>query len=344
MRAVYFTEFNGPISIAELPVPRAGANSVVIKVAATGLCRSDWHGYVGHDADIKLPHVPGHEFSGTIFEIGTNVKKFKVGDRVAVPFVHGCGECEYCISGRAQVCPSQTQAGFTHHGSFAEYVLVENGDFNLVSLPDDIDFNTAAALGCRFATSFRGLVDRAQVRAGQFVAIYGCGGIGLSALLIARAFGARVICVDINENSLHQAKSLGAEFVINSRSEDPVSKIVSITNGGAEISIDALGSQSTSNQSVLSLRRNGKHLQLGLLLTPDGATPIPMARAIAYELDIMGSHGMAAVDYPKMLALISSGKLAPHQLITNEVDLETGARELARMGENKGTGVTIIRP
>ena len=344
MRAIYFTEFNGPLSIQELPIPRASANSVVIKVAATGLCRSDWHGYVGHDADIKLPHVPGHEFAGTISEIGSNVKKFKVGDRVAIPFVNGCGECEYCKSGRAQVCPQQTQPGFTHHGSFAEYVLVENGDFNLIALPDEIDFNTAAALGCRFATSFRGLVDRAQVRSGQFVAIYGCGGIGLSALLIARAFGARVICIDINQNSLHQAKNLGAEFIINSREEDPVSTIIGITNGGADISIDALGSQSTSNQSILSLRRNGKHLQLGLLLTSDGTTPIPMARAIAYELDILGSHGMAAVDYPKMLALISSGKLEPQLLITNEVNLEIGAQELARMGENLGTGVTIIRP
>lgn len=344
MRAIFFSEFNGPLSIQDLPIPKASENSVVIKVVATGLCRSDWHGYAGHDKDIKLPHVPGHEFAGTVFETGKNVKRFKTGDRVTVPFVNGCGTCKYCISGRAQVCPNQTQPGFTQFGSFAEYVSIENADFNLIKLPDEINFKTAAALGCRFATSFRGLVDRAQVSANQFVSIFGCGGIGHSALLIAKAFGARVICIDINEKSLRKATELGAEFLINAAKENPVEKILEITNGGSDISVDALGSQMTANQSILSLRRNGKHLQLGLLLTPDGNTPIAMARAIAYELDLMGSHGMAAVDYPKMLALITSGKLAPEKLITNEINLEQAVLELARMGENKASGVTIIRP
>ena len=344
MRGIYFSEFNGPLSIKEIDIPKANNKSVVIKVVSTGLCRSDWHAYVGHDSDIKLPHVPGHEFAGTIHEIGSDVKRFKVGDRVTVPFVNGCSECEYCKSGNAQVCPRQTQPGFTQFGSFAEYVSIEKADFNLISLPDSIDFDTAAALGCRFATSFRGLVDRAQVKVNQFVAIYGCGGIGLSALLIAQAYGAQVICIDINNESLMKAKELGAQFIVNSKSEDPVAKIIEITKGGADISIDALGSQVTANQSVLSLRRNGKHLQLGLLLTSDGTTSIPMSRVIAYELDILGSHGMAAFDYPKMLQLIESGKLKPQQLISSKVNLESGMSRLAQMGNNPRTGITIINP
>lgn len=344
MRAIYFTEFNGPISINDIPIPKASENSTVIKVMATGLCRSDWHGYVGHDSDIKLPHVPGHEFAGVVHEVGKAVSKFKVGDRVTVPFVNGCSKCEYCKSGRAQVCPNQTQPGFTQFGSFAEYVSIENADFNLIALPDDIDFNTAAALGCRFATSFRGLVDRAQVQVNQFVAVYGCGGIGLSALLIAKAFGARVICIDINDETLDKAKELGAEFLINSKNNDPIKKILEITKDGAHISIDALGSSITANQSVLSLRRNGKHLQLGLLLSRDGSTPIQMSRVIAYELDLIGSHGMAARDYPKMLKLIQSKKLMPSKLISKEVDLHSAIDLLAKMGQNISTGVTIIHP
>ena len=199
MRAIYFTEFNGKLEVKDLPDPIASDRGVVIKVEASGLCRSDWHGYVGHDTDIKLPHVPGHELAGTIASIGSAVKKFKVGDRVTVPFVNGCGDCEFCLRGDAQVCPKQTQPGFTHWGSFAELVALENADFNLINLPDEISFSTAAALGCRFATAYRGLAKRAQVKPGEWVAVFGCGGVGLSAIMIAKALGAKVIALDISE-------------------------------------------------------------------------------------------------------------------------------------------------
>lgn len=345
MRAIYFEEFNGPLTIKELPIPTPNPNSVVIKVEATGLCRSDWHGYVGHDTDIKLPHVPGHEFAGTIHALGNNVKKFKLNDRVTVPFVNGCGTCTYCKEGNAQVCPTQTQPGFTHAGSFAEYVEIQNADFNLIHLPEEIDFNTAAALGCRFATAYRGLTARAQLQPNQTIAIFGCGGVGLSAIMIAKALGAKVIAIDINDTTLNKAKEFKADYTINSLKEDPIQKIKELTNDhGADVAVDALGSDITANQSVLSLKRRGKHIQLGLLLTPDGKTPIPMARAIAYELDILGSHGMAAVDYPQMLDLIIQGKLKPQDLITKEVSLEEGADLLKNLDKSPSTGVTIFKP
>ena len=190
MRAVYFEKFNGPIEIRDIEVPYPAPNSVLIKVEATGLCRSDWHGYVGHDSDISLPHVPGHELAGTVAQVGNQVKNFKVGDRVTVPFVNGCGKCEWCISGNAQVCPTQSQPGFTQFGSFAEYVEIKNADFNLIQLPKSVSFEVAAALGCRFATAFRGLTAKARVKSGDLVAVFGCGGVGLSAIMIAKAFGA----------------------------------------------------------------------------------------------------------------------------------------------------------
>ena len=344
MRAIYFEEFNGPLSIKELPIPTPNPKSVVIKVEATGLCRSDWHGYVGHDTDIKLPHVPGHEFAGTIHAIGSAVKNFHANDRVTVPFVNGCGECEYCKSNNAQVCPTQTQPGFTHFGSFAEYVEIQNADFNLIKLPDEIDFNTAAALGCRFATAYRGLTNRAALQPNQTIAIFGCGGVGLSALLIAKALGANTICIDINDATLQKAKELGADYIIYSRANDPVKKILEITQTGADVAVDALGSEITANQSIHSLKRRGKHIQLGLLLTPDGKTPISMARAIAYELDLLGSHGMAAVDYPEMLKLITQGKLKPQDLITKTVPLESGPELLKNLDQQPATGVVILNP
>ena len=341
MNAIYFTQFKGPLEIKDIPVPTATNDGVVIKVEATGLCRSDWHAWMGHDSDIVLPHVPGHELAGVISEIGSAVTKFKVGDRVTVPFVCGCGKCQYCTRGDAQVCPAQTQPGFTGFGSFAEYVAINNADFNLVTIPENVSFATAAALGCRFATSYRGLIKRTHVKAGEKVVIYGCGGVGLSAIMIAKAQGAHVYAVDINDAALAIAQSLGAE-IINSSKVDPVAFMQNL--GGADVAVDALGSQQTASASVLSLARRGRHLQLGLLLTANGLTDIPMARVIAWELDLLGSHGMAAKDYPEMLALVASGKLNPASLITREVGLTEGAKALAELDSQPFGGITVIKP
>jgi alcohol dehydrogenase len=341
MNAIYFTEFQGPLSVADIPIPQATDNGVVIKVEATGLCRSDWHAWMGHDSDIVLPHVPGHEFAGVISEIGTAVTKFKVGDRVTVPFVCGCGKCQYCLRGDAQVCPTQTQPGFTGFGSFAEYVAINNADFNLINIPNEVSFATAAALGCRFATAYRGLIKRAHLKAGESVVIYGCGGVGLSAIMIAKAQGATVYAVDISDGALKVAASLGAQ-TINSKQEDPVAFLQK--HGGVDVAVDALGSQQTASASVLSLSRRGRHLQLGLLLTDNGLTAMPMARAIAWELDLLGSHGMAARDYPEMLALVASGILNPSLLVKREVGLAEGAIALAELDHQPFGGITVIKP
>ena len=341
MRSIHFSKFQGPLSIVDIPTPTPCENGVVIKVEATGLCRSDWHGWMGHDSDIQLPHVPGHEFAGTIHVIGKEVKNFKVGDRVTTPFVCGCGKCTYCLRGDAQVCPTQTQPGFTHFGSFAEYVAIDNADFNLIAIPPEVSFATAAALGCRFATSYRGLIKRAKVKAGEKVVIYGCGGVGLSAIMIAKSQCADVYAVDVNDEALKIAASLGAQ-TINSRTTDPAAFMQNL--GGADIAVDALGSEATASASVLSLARRGRHLQLGLLLTPTGKTAMPMARVIAWELDLHGSHGMAAKDYPEMLALVASGALNPSQLVKREISLEVGATALAELDKQAVGGITIINP
>ena len=339
MKAIYFTEFKGTLSVVDIPIPVPTDSGVVIKVAATGLCRSDWHAWMGHDSDIVLPHVPGHEFAGVISSIGSSVSKFAVGDRVTVPFVCGCGKCIYCLRGDAQVCPTQTQPGFTGFGSFAEFVAIDNADFNLINIPSEVSFATAAALGCRFATAYRGLIKRAQLKANEKVVIFGCGGVGLSAVMIAKAQGAVVYAVDINDGALEVAASLGAQ-TINSRTTDPVAFLQDL--GGADVAVDALGSEATAGASVLSLARGGRHLQLGLLLTPSGLTAMPMARVIAWELNLLGSHGMAARDYPEMLALVASGALDPSLLVKREVGLEEGAIALADLDKQGTGGINII--
>ena len=198
MKALLYESFQSQPIITQVPDPSPSKSGVVIDVKATGLCRSDWHGWMGHDEDIELPHVPGHEFAGIIQAVGSEVKNWKVGDRVTVPFVSGCGKCPECASGNHQVCDDQFQPGFTHWGSFAEFVAIDRADINLVMLPETMTFQTAASLGCRFATSFRAVVDQGKVIGGQWVAIHGCGGVGLSAIMIANALGAQVIAIDID--------------------------------------------------------------------------------------------------------------------------------------------------
>lgn len=342
MKAVYYDRFKGPISVENLPDPTPVEGGVVLKVEATGLCRSDWHGWMGHDADIRLPHVPGHELAGTIVETGQGVSRFKVGDRVTVPFVGGCGQCEQCHSGNEQVCDNQFQPGFTHWGSFAEYVGIHYAETNLVKIPESVAFDTAASLGCRFITSYRAVVHQAKVQAEQWMAVYGCGGVGLSAIMIAKAFGARVIAIDIKEEALQLASTVGADFCINSIHQNPVEAVKELTQGGAHISLDALGNKITAYNSVANLRKRGKHIQVGLLAGDDFEPRLPMQLVVANELEIIGSHGMQAHAYPAMLELIESGKLRPEVMIQNRISLEDVCELLPKMGSGGQAGVSVV--
>ena len=343
MRAAYFTEYQGPINIQTVDDPTPSNDGVVIKVGATGLCRSDWHGWMGHDSDVQLPHVPGHEFAGTIVGVGKDIKRWKQGDRVTVPFVSGCGHCPECHSGNHQVCDNQFQPGFTHWGSFAQYVAIDYADTNLIALPDDMEFATAASLGCRFATSFRGVIDQGKVSAGQMVAVHGAGGVGLSAIMIAAAAGAYVIAVDIDDSKLEFAKELGANATLNARTIDDIpTAIKDITRGGVHVSVDALGSEQTCFNSVASLRKRGKHIQIGLMTGDHAHAKVPMDRVVAHELEILGSHGMQAFRYDAMLDMIMTGKLTPQKLIGDRVTLAEGATALMNMDNFVGTGVTVI--
>ncbi|MDD7943898.1 zinc-dependent alcohol dehydrogenase family protein [Microbacterium sp. NE2HP2] len=343
MRAMVMDSIRGPVTVREVADPSVPADGVVVSVRATGLCRSDWHAWAGHD-DIALPHTPGHEFSGVISEVGAEVAGWQVGDRVTTPFVIGCGRCEWCARGDAQVCPHQQQPGFTYAGSFAERVVVPAADVNLVGIPDGVSFEAAAALGCRFATAYRALIARATLSGGEWITIVGAGGVGLSAVMIARALGARVIAVDRSPGALQTASELGAEHVVAADGQDVPAVVHELTGGGSHVSVDAVGSEQTASDAILSLRRRGRHVQIGLLPSASGRSAAPLARVIAWELDLLGSHGMAAVDYPGMMALIGDGSLRPQDLVQRVVGLEEGARLLPAMDTAAAAGMTMIDP
>ena len=343
MRAAVYREFGGALAVEDVPKPAPPAAGAVIAVRATGLCRSDWHGWMGHDPGIELPHVPGHELAGVVDAIGADVENFKPGDRVTLPFCCGCGSCPQCESGNQQVCDRQFQPGFTGWGSFAEYVAIEYADENLVRLPEQLDFVTAASLGCRFVTAFRALVDRGRVSTGQWVAVHGCGGVGLSAIMIAKALGAQVVAIDIREDKLRFARSLGADEVVNaSETAKVVSRIRSASGGGAHVSIDALGSVATSSNSIKCLRKRGRHVQVGLMLGDDRSPAVPMARIIAFELEILGSLGMQAHRYGALFEMIRTGALRPDRLVGETISLEEAVVELPAMNEFSNTGVMVI--
>lgn len=347
MRAVVIDEFGRVPRVASVPDPVPSPDGVVIRVEATGLCRSDWHAWAGHDDGVSLPHVPGHELVGTIECAGTEVRHFAVGERVTTPFVCGCGDCPECAAGNGQVCRNQTQPGFTGWGSFAELVALHHADNNLVRVPKTLDAGAAAGLGCRFATAYRGLVHRAALTTGETVVVVGCGGVGLSAVMIARAIGAHVVAVDISEEALELAARFGAERTVNTAglsaesADDAIRAALPGGADGADVSVEALGRAATARAAILSLRPLGRHVQIGLFAE---VPRLPMSAVIAGELAIFGSHGMPASAYPELMELVESGALRPGDLVTETITLDETPDALATLDRRPSHGVTMIRP
>ncbi|MBM3963709.1 MAG: zinc-dependent alcohol dehydrogenase family protein [Planctomycetes bacterium] len=342
MKAAIFEQYHGPISVREVATPKMHEDAVLISVKACGICRSDWHAWMGHDPDVLLPHVPGHELAGVIANVGSSVSKWKIGDRVTVPFCCGCGSCFECRRGNSHICDSHTQPGFTHWGSFAELVEIRHADLNLVALPEFVDFIAAASLGCRFITAFRGIVDQGKLAEGEWLAVHGCGGVGLSSISIAKSLGAKVIAIDIRAERLALAARLGADACIEGTGDDVIRRVREISGRGADVSIDALGHHRTCWNSIECLAKRGRHVQIGLMLGDQSNPAIPMATVIAKELEIYGSHGMQPTQYSRIFECMENETVNPKALVTNVVDLESGAKLLMEFDRFPNAGMTVI--
>lgn len=341
MRAVTYDTFGSLPVVSDVPDPVCDARGAVVQVLATGVCRSDWHAWQGHDSDVQLPHVPGHEFAGVVSAVGAEVTRFAVGDRVTAPFILACGTCAQCATGATQVCIAQLQPGFTLPGSFAEQVAVVEADLNLVALPAELDVVDAAGLGCRFGTAYHALHVQGRVQPGETVVVFGCGGVGLSCVMVALAAGAKVIAVDVSERSLDATRALGATPVV--AGPDIAGRIRDLTDGGAHVTVDAFGSAETLADAVLSLRPRGRHVQVGLLLDADANPSVPMGRVIADELVILGSHGIAVTEYEAMLRDIADGLLVPGDAVGRVISFEELPEALAAMGRPHSAGMTVAR-
>jgi alcohol dehydrogenase len=344
MRAALFDAYRGPLDVREVPDPPVPGDGVVVQVAACGVCRSDWHGWTGADPDVSPPHVPGHELAGTVVAVGADCRRFRPGDRVTAPFILGCGHCPDCRAGDPTVCRDQYVVGFSGWGAFAERVAVPRADFNLIALPESLDFAAAAGMGCRVTTAFRGIVDRAALMPGEWLAVHGCGGVGLSAVMIGTALGAAVLAVDIAQEKLELARALGASATLEASAAGDVGQAIrDLTGGGAHVSVDALGITASFHNSLSGLRRRGRHVQIGMPTEHHAAPTIPLLDLVyARQLTLHGTRGMPAHRFPALFRMVAAGRIDPGHLVTRRIALTEAGASLAAMDHFAGAGVTVI--
>src|SRR5579885_1791728 len=341
MKALVMEAVGRPMEVKEMPQPTLRPDGAIVRVEGSGICRSDWHLWQGDWTWLgfaqRLPTVLGHEFAGVVEEVGKEVKTLKPGTRVVVPLSQGCGVCEDCRTGHSNQCFG---AGA---GGYARYGVLSHADFNSVPLPDSVDFVEAASMGCRYVTAFHGILDQGQVKADESVVIYGCGGVGLSAVQIASSLGARVIAVDLDDRKLELAKRVGASDVINGRKTDPVKAVIDLTHGGANVSIDALGIATTCRNAVASLRKRGRHVQIGLTTQGEkGEVALPVDQIVFKEIQFVGSLAMQSFRYPAMLSMVERGRLQPKKLITETIPLEKAFGVIEQMSKFENVGISVI--
>ena len=340
MRAAVIREFNQDLVLETVADPACPKDGVVLEVAACGVCRSDFHGWTGEHPKVNPGDILGHEYCGTVVEAGP-LSSHKIGDRLIAPFILSCGSCPACHTGVSNTCASQIVPGFGTQGAYAELVAVPFAH-NLVPLPDTMTPALAAGLGCRVTTAWHALTDRADLRAGEWVAVHGTGGIGLATLLLAKAIGAQVVVVDVVQEKLDHAKALGADAAVNATTTDVAEAIRSITGGGAHVSVEALGTDVTTNASIECLRTLGRHVQVGMPAGETGMMQVNMRSIYSKQLSFFGTRGMPAWKYPTLLGMIERGQVDIRPMVAREVTLSGASAELAAMRGPTAPGTAVI--
>jgi alcohol dehydrogenase len=340
MRAAVLEAFRAPLTIRDLPDPACPEDGVVMRVLACGVCRSDWHGWAGEHKLVRPGHVLGHEYCGEVVEAGPR-SQWAIGDRLIAPFILACGRCPACRSGESTTCADQVIPGFSTQGAFAEFVAVPR-DHNLARLPGSLSPALAAGLGCRVTTAWQALTGRAALKPGEWLAVHGTGGIGLAAVILGQAMGARVVAVDVVPDKLALAQSLGAEAVVDARGGDAAQAVRDLTGGGAHVSLEALGAKATLNASLRCLRPLGRHVQVGLPGVHEAQMEVDVMAIYSGQLAVFGSRGMPAWRYPSLLGLIEAGRVDLSPLVSRHIGLSGVSTELAAMDGPTPPGTAVV--
>ncbi|OHB71936.1 MAG: hypothetical protein A2W23_00100 [Planctomycetes bacterium RBG_16_43_13] len=319
MKAAIFNGANKPLEVKDVPTPQITDGEILVKVAACGACHTDLH-YIDHGVPTfqKPPLVLGHEISGTVAELGKDVTSLKQGDRILLPAVLTCGRCVLCRQGRENICQNMQMFGNHRDGGFAEFVKAPAKD--AIPLPPEIPLEEASIIADAVSTPYHAVVNRASVKPGDKVAIFGCGGVGINAVQIASALGAVVIAVDVDDKKLEFAKQFGAAEVVNAKNEkDVAKKIKSITGGGADIAMECIGNSTTIQQAHSSIRAGGRLCIVGYCEKP---TEITVAKIMFFEQEIVGSLGCRPVDYPRIIEMARRNKIQIKPLVTAKFTLD----------------------
>jgi 2-desacetyl-2-hydroxyethyl bacteriochlorophyllide A dehydrogenase len=321
MKAVRMIEVGQPLQLQEIPVPAMGDSDILVRVRAAGICHSDVHYRAGKSPVRPLPMTLGHEVAGVVEQVGREVTRVKAGDRVCLHYNITCGECYYCSTGNEQFCGKGVMLGHYANGGYAEYIAVPAR--NAVALPDEIRFEEGATLMCASATAFHAL-RKSRLKAGETAAVFGVGGLGMSAIQLARACGALdVFAVDINEEKLQLATSYGA-IPVSARHVDPVAEIRRLTNGkGVDVALELIGLPQTMRQTVQCLGVMGRAVIAGI-----GDRPLEIdtyRELLGNEVEIIGSNDHLFQELPVLIELARRKVLDTSRIVTHVVPLEPDA-------------------
>lgn len=338
MKAAVFYGPNQPLKVEEVPTPVIGTGEILVKVAACGLCHTDLT-YIDHGVPTvkKPPMILGHEISGTVAEIAPDVTKFKLGDRVLVPAVIACGICDNCREGRGNICNNMIMPGNDMNGGYAEYIKVRAD--NLFNLPDEIPLIEGSIIADAITTPFHAVKNRAKVRPGDKVVVYGCGGVGLNLVQIAHAAGASVIAVDLFETKLAKAKELGAVAVFNGNDPDVVKAIRKFTGGGADIVCECIGNPKTQEIAFSCVRNGGRLVIVGYTAHPMN---LNASRVMYREMDVVGSFGCPLQDYPKAIEMVRNGKIQVVSMVSKRFSLDQINEGLDYLRSGEGFRSVIV--
>jgi len=332
MKAVMLRAPGAPVEVAEIPRPEPGPGEVLLRMEACGVCHSD----VFISERPKLPRAPlvlGHEGVGRIARLGAGVSQWRAGDRVGMSFLYrACGGCEFCASGRETCCPQQVQTGYTADGALAEYAVADAGF--IARIPDGLDPLQAAPLCCAGLTAYKAL-HTAGLKQGEWVAIFGAGGLGHLAIQQARRMGLRVAVVDVAPEKLEQARALGADMVINGAVHKPREVLGSV--GGAAAALTLTGAPAAIEQAYQALKPNGILVLVGLSPEP---FPLPVVKTVLQGLRIAGTLVGTRDDLREVLRLGAAGCLRAH---TEACRLEDVPEVIERMKEGKQLGRAVVQ-